>query len=497
MQSNPLPEPPMLSESLTTDTTESLIDLLLLNVQAILERLPPAAPSRDEQDKLVRNDHRIACELTRLLRLDEIRTSLDAVVEQIARCPQGEAQTRITRILPFLDRYNELTFQHLERQSHWTKALWKLEYVACSVMKRISMEGFCNPPEAEEAGANDEDGRPLEGTGLGEGTGSENVSKDIQDESQVEGLQGEDTEGDEKVERAEEDNAIEMSEDVGGELQDVSGGEETDGEGDDDDEPEPEERMGDLDPSDPSQIDEKLWNNDDGPQDHGNDSSSTDKGQSHQKESSEIAAKEAGDDEKDHQAETEDQGKQEQPNSSEEAEQQQDEGEVTQEGLPMDEYVDTGDILDLPEDMNIGEEKDVDREDDDISMGDMDDGMAEDEVHLDEGLPEEMEDQQEDGLDSALEAEQSNPDPTPEGAEDPTVARPDVQSGEGTGADDKANGGAGTHPDAHANAPQDKPDDESMEPQTENSASEEVAEKENISDARYLFLQHRANVTRC
>ena len=136
-------------------------------------------------------------------------------------------------------------------------------------MHSVAKDGFCKPPEGE-AGAGEGEGSMEDagGMGMGEGTGKENVSKEIEDESQVEGLQGEAGE-DEDIERAEEGDALEMSEDIGGKMQDVpdkEGEEEGDDDEKDDDE-EPEEQVGNLDAMDPSAVDEKLWGDEGGPED--------------------------------------------------------------------------------------------------------------------------------------------------------------------------------------------------------------------------------------
>lgn len=54
----------------------------------------------------------------------------------------------------------------------------------------------------------------VDGIGLGEGVGDKNVSKEIEDESQVEGFKDEGDDIDGEVERVED--VIEMNEDMGG-----------------------------------------------------------------------------------------------------------------------------------------------------------------------------------------------------------------------------------------------------------------------------------------
>lgn len=107
------------------------------------------------------------------------------------------------------------------------------------------------------------------GTGLGEGVGDKNVSKEIEDESQVEGLKDEKDDTDGEAERAEEDDAIEMNEDMGGQLQYVPDAEYEQQEDDSEEQNDEDldEQIGDLDAHDPSAVDEKLWGDETGPQD--------------------------------------------------------------------------------------------------------------------------------------------------------------------------------------------------------------------------------------
>ena len=166
--------------------------------------------------------------MTSKLNLGNIADALDSAVEKLATSPQNEVQRCIGRFMPFLDEF--MTLAEIQVQGHigWTRSLLKLDFVLASVVRNIARDGFCQPQETEE-GDGGEGGEQVEGTGLGEGTGEKNVSKEIEDESQVEGLQGE-ADADEDVERAEEGDALEMSEDFGGKMQDVPEKDEGEGE---------------------------------------------------------------------------------------------------------------------------------------------------------------------------------------------------------------------------------------------------------------------------
>ncbi|KAH9936525.1 uncharacterized protein B0H18DRAFT_1206806 [Fomitopsis serialis] len=362
----------------STDNTGVLISALLLSIQALHSLCPPTDKAPEPTaDSFVHANTRLAAQITMALNIDGILEQSRSVLTSLGSYPAEDSQQRARRVLPFLTSYMELARHHLDRLTNWTAALFKLDYVVCSIMLTLAKDGFCQPPEAEDNGEGAE-GTELQtdGTGLGEGAGAENVSKDIQDESQVEGLQGEEEGADEQVERAEEGNALEMSEDFEGQMQDAPEGED-EGEGEDgESDAEPEEQIGDLDALDPSAIDEKLWGDEAGPQDTQQDGGSNQDDRSSHKQDAEMVAKD-GDEAKSQP----DDRQHDQDNSAPDVgadddiveEQQGGDGQEADngpEGAPLDEHVREADTLDLPDDMDLDAGKDNDQRgmDDDLSL---------------------------------------------------------------------------------------------------------------------------------
>lgn len=61
-------------------------------------------------------------------------------------------------------------------------------------MREIFEKGFCKPPKEEEENDEDQEGKTqegVEGTGLGQGKGSKDISDQLEYEEQIEGLKGE------------------------------------------------------------------------------------------------------------------------------------------------------------------------------------------------------------------------------------------------------------------------------------------------------------------
>ncbi len=443
------------------DTSGELIDRLLLCVQGILALPPPPSNTNPDvsetPDRFIREYSRLINQFTRSLKVNEVQTLVSTVVNDAVRASQHELERRLSRTLPFLDTYLELARVQLTNHCGWTKALFKLDYVICSVMHSIAKDGFCKPSEANEGEAGETGMEDAGGMGLGEGAGAENVSKEIEDESQVEGLQGEAGE-DEDVERAEEDNALEMSEDFGGKMQDVPDKEGEDEEGEDEDEDEgdePEEQVGDLDAGDPSAVDEKLWGDESGPEDSKDDGgkSAEDHSTKQQQQESETVAKEENgkksSKDKENPKEQEQEGAQEGKDGEGEGEgegegkeeveegvedEQMEEGEPDQEGgAPLDDFIQEAETLDLPDDMNFGKEDGKEPQlDDDIEMDDEEGGEEEERPGEDmtqDAAEEDMMDTEGDNPQAIPEDGAQTDGPT-EDMVDATAA-PDLQAGTG------------------------------------------------------------------
>ncbi|OCH90921.1 midasin [Obba rivulosa] len=448
LQERVIPQTMPAEPTAQADHSDSIIDILLVRTQALLSIAP--APTTDDADELkdnfVRDSCRIVSQMTHTLGLAEVLQHLNAVVPEVASCPAEEKEMRLARLMPFVEQYFELAERQILNHCEWTKTMFKLVFVLCSVVQRVAKEGFCKPPEMEESGSGEEGTEQTSGTGMGEGTGTENVSKEIEDESQVEGLQGENDANDEPVERAEEGNAIEMSEDIGGEMQDVEEGEEGEEE-EEGSEQDHDEQIGDLDASDPSAVDEKLWGDESGPKDEEKGGGKTDKDHAEgNQQDSETVAKDSQDKQQSSEKKTEEAQKQpDEAGAEENGEEELEEPDVGQDGAPMDDYVKDAETLDLPDNLDLDPEKEQQELGDNLEMDDVEgeeplaDGPEEttaDDVADMESEDERIEGQGVEGMDDEA------PEVPPEEKEG-AVANPDLHSGEGQGDAAAKDAGAG------------------------------------------------------
>lgn len=468
------PTPARLIQQSSNASTDDLIHALLITVQNTLKACPPPSadpsdPSDERADHYVRTDTRAVGAVTRALGVRTIVDAIDRMLADLATSPPDAVSTHLARVLPFLGAYYGFVREHLHVQTLWTKTLFKFDYVLCATALNVARQGFCRPPDVEEDASGGGDGVEMaDGVGLGAGSGAENVSKEIEDESQVEGLQGEnEAEDAEREEKDGEDDAIEMSEDVGGKMQDVEkeGEDAEEDDAEEDEEEGPDEQVEKLDPSDPNAVDEKLWGDEKGPE--GGDDQTTEEQQGgSNEENSDVVAKEENKKQAKEKPKDEDNAE-ESKEGDEQEDTKQGEGEEedlpdTEEpsgaGAPIDEHVQEADTLDLPEDMDLGKDEAI-PDDQDLNLGDdemdEDGSMHEDQVdpsELPEGNesedeqasgppqhPEDTEDamDQDDGPDAEKTAAPEGPEegeaPEERQGDDAITAQPNVQSGDGEG----------------------------------------------------------------
>lgn len=118
-------------------------------------------------------------------------------------------------------------------------------------------DGFCVPKDADGEDENCESNK--DGLGIGEGNGEKDVSKEIEDEGQVEGLQNEGAEPIDQSNIKDEKEGIEMENDFDGVLGDIEISDTQSDTPEVDSDQEVEEQMGDLNDDLASVVDEKLW----------------------------------------------------------------------------------------------------------------------------------------------------------------------------------------------------------------------------------------------
>jgi midasin len=355
----------------------------LQDVEAALKDLPK---STDDATWLVKEEQALSAALS-ALHAPRITQSLTLIVEKIQYLDGGEAIRSIAALLavvkPILDQYlashNFLVSKFEALHLSTSKLLYRL----AKSFIQVGTQGFCTPQEKsnEQAG---KDEKLESGTGLGEGEGAEDISKDIEDDEDLEDL-AQEKNGEREGSIEEEDDAVDMGEqEMEGEMGEAAEKEDEDGEGEEGDEDDVQSEVGSVDDLGPSAVDEKMWDEGGKEDDDAKDrEGQQDVGTENQEE--QVAAEdkerkekegEKGDEEENEQAQDEDE---EMEMEGEDQEENVGAGETEK----MDPHAKEEETLDLPDELNIDGDENDDKDDDDL--GEMDMGEEEDEMEAEAG----------------------------------------------------------------------------------------------------------------
>ncbi|XPT03346.1 AAA ATPase midasin [Ascochyta lentis] len=283
-------------------------------------------------------------------------------------------------IQPILNQYIGSHQYLVDRFDALHASTTKLLYRLSKSFIQVGTQGFCQPPEKSSDQQKGKDEKLEEGTGLGEGEGAEDISKDIEDDEDLEDLAQEKGEREGSIE--EQDDAVDMGEnDMEGETEEVGEkedkGDEEGEEGDDDVQSE----VGSVDDLGPSAVDEKMWDDggkdDDAKDKEGKEDVGTeDQEEQVANEQKEKEKEQAGEEGKEEDKKEGQEGEEEEEMEGEDQEENVGAGETEQ----MDPHAKEEETLDLPEDLNMDGQDDEGKEDDDLGDMDMGDDLPEDEM---------------------------------------------------------------------------------------------------------------------
>jgi midasin len=371
--------------------SDDLIQSMLVLTQGIKTE---AIDHKDDEPIHVPTEFKSLNTLSTSLRIPGVLDRFSTFINNLSSTDSEFSSHIIGRVLPFVQDLAESYSHAISARSYTLKSTYKLGYVVSRLVLDLAQKGFCKPQEQSDS--KDEDaGETVDGTGMGSGTGDKNVSSEIEEESQVEGLQGEKEEEGQEKDEENEDDAVSMDNDFEGELGDAKQGEDEE-DGSEGDEEEKDDHVGDVDPLDPGAVDEKFWG-DEEKEEQKNDGKEDLMNQKDEGGESEMAAKESEGEKKDDKEKKKDDQKEGEQNDTQQGETEegqqdgddfdegedetnQDEegdaqGEERDEGGVQDQddvVMPEGDRLDLPEDMDLGDDGEDEggegEEIDDLSM---------------------------------------------------------------------------------------------------------------------------------
>ncbi|RDW90419.1 AAA family ATPase midasin [Aspergillus mulundensis] len=331
--------------------------------------------------------------------LPDITKALDDVLETLHRIQENSeagiplAVSLLASLLPIMNKYYDISQDIVGRFLKVHRETCKMSYVLAKTFIQVSSEGFCSPHE--ESNEEGQSGKLESGTGLGEGEGAEDISKDVGDDEDLSELaQQEQQEGaGEDMDKSKD--AVNMDqEDLKGEEgeheeEEEDGDKESGDEGEDDD---IDEEVGSVNDLDASAVDEKMW---DGGHDEEQKETENQEGKGATEADQQTAAPEQKEGEKGEEGEKEGEGEEEEEEDEEE-EAPDDEGEaIGREDMDVtDPHAQEQETLDLPEEMQLdGDEKGMDDEDfgSDDGLDDLPDAPNDEQMNeMQEDNPEEQ-----------------------------------------------------------------------------------------------------------
>lgn len=214
-----------------------------------------------------------------MLRLEAVSDRFESLLQalpQLAAAPGGslDAIASMSRsILPIINTFMASCQRLLIKLCTFHVELNKLGFRLADIFVQLARRGFCAPPEKSE-GQKEKPGEVESGTGLGEGEGGEDISKDIGDDEDLSELAQEAKAAGQTDDIEDEEDAVDMADqEMEGELGDAPEASEDEGGGADEDpgaQDGIDEEAGEVDDLGATTVDEKMW-------DEGKDDERTDK----------------------------------------------------------------------------------------------------------------------------------------------------------------------------------------------------------------------------
>lgn len=363
-----------------------LSNLIMISVQKVLEFKQNDITEEDDE-WLVLSKQRLF-QYIKSSNHKRVVHRLSTIFEIISKVEHNSDTSRLTTAiisftLPLIRHYFKLIIGVFQKTRENYVSTSKSTFLLSHALYKLASKGFCDPqPPTEEK----QDDNLHDGTGLGDGEGATNNSKDIeQDDDLTEDAQKPNEEQDKDEDGDEEnDDAVEMEGDMAGDLEDAS--DQEDGEDGKSDE-ELDEEVDDIDDLDPNAIDEKMW--DEEVKDDKKEKDS-DKMPENSNNDDEMEANEGENEEENSKEKTQSDDKNEEDENEEKDDENASDGEDQDVGEQEDavrnddneqleENVDEADALELPEDMNLDGDDEEDKDDGEEEDEKFDDGMDVDE----------------------------------------------------------------------------------------------------------------------
>ncbi|KAL9624723.1 MAG: hypothetical protein Q9160_001077 [Pyrenula sp. 1 TL-2023] len=250
----------------STDRKMSVaLDKIFVSMQQVSQEGKDVASSTEDIRWFTSSESSITGQL-KALHMEEIHLEWQNVLSGLGHVHESYLQPSIALCiltLPVLEQYLSICRNLVERYAIAHNATSRLSFVLGRAFSQILADGFCSPLNSSTEGGGEESKVEM-GTGLGEGEGAEDISKDVGEDEDLSEFTNQEKKELEGEEIDAEENAVDMGrEDLEGNMDERGEFEKADDEVDDADEndegDEIDEEAGSVDNLDPAAIDEKLW----------------------------------------------------------------------------------------------------------------------------------------------------------------------------------------------------------------------------------------------
>ena len=337
---------------------------ILVSVQNVLELVKDDIT--DETDEWLALSQQRLSRSIKQLHLKQIIRRLENSMDHILKIEQNSQSSKLISALvaftmPMLIQYQALVIKILSQAKNSYVEMAKATFALTKSLLTLANDGFCSPEPPNEQ---KQDNNLQDGTGLGDGEGVENNSKDAEEDDDLAEHAQQPNEEENKDDNDDEDDAVEMEGDMAGGLENLSDQEKDDDEDDNGEEDEElDEEVDDLDDLDPNAVDEKMWDEEAKEDEKEKDSdkmpqnSVQDDDNMEAKEDEDEEAKENDQNDNDKDDEKEENKETDDPSGEEDVGEQEDEVK-NDENEQLDDHVPETETLDLPEDMNLDDDED-------------------------------------------------------------------------------------------------------------------------------------------
>ncbi|KAI9841030.1 MAG: AAA ATPase midasin [Sclerophora amabilis] len=243
------------------------VDCMLVALQG-LQRLQSQESSTIEENLwLMRQDSMLRAALTSLHALDITRLLEEAFSKlthsngHFEQKSLSVAAALFHTISPVFQQYSQIYYEVVQRYGDFHRSTCEMTHQLLKSFTQLASQGFCTP--SEQGDSNDDNAEKVEGgPGLGEGEGAEDISKNVGDNEDLSELAQEPGDARDEKEIEDEKDAVDIDDDLEGQMGDIS----DNAEDDDDDRSQNEEGEDDIDEEagaidnlDPDAVDEKMW----------------------------------------------------------------------------------------------------------------------------------------------------------------------------------------------------------------------------------------------